>query len=88
MTITIPVSWTAPRRPGTRVAVLPLLAALAIAATVTGWWRRYRTKRSLMALSAWQRADCGIDCPDIISACDMEAAARRRNASGMPTDWC
>jgi uncharacterized protein YjiS (DUF1127 family) len=88
MTITIPVSSTTPRRPGTRVAVLPLLAALAMAASATEWGRRYRTKRNLMALSAWQRADCGIDRPDIISACDMEAAARRRNASGMPTDWC
>jgi hypothetical protein len=88
MTTTIPVSATTPHRPGTRVAVLPLLAALAMVASATGWWRCHKTKRNLMALSAWQRADCGIDRPDIISACDMEAAARRRHASGMPTDWC
>ena len=88
MTIAIPVSSTTPRRSTTRVPVFPLLAVLAVAATVTGWRRHYRTKRNLMTLSAWQRVDCGINRPDIISACDMEAAARRRIANGMPTDWC
>ena len=88
MTITIPDSSTTLRRPSTRVTVLPLLGMLAIAAAVGRWWRRYRTKRALMALSAWQRADCGINRPDIPSACDMVAAARRRIANGMPTDWC
>ena len=68
----------------TRVAVLVLL----VVAAATGEWRRCRTERALMALSAQQRADCGVDRPDIPTTCDTETTARRRIASGMPADWC
>ena len=68
----------------TRVAVLVLV----VLAAAIREWRRYRTKRALMALSAQQRTDCGVDRPDIPTTCDIEATARRRLASGMPADWC
>lgn len=69
------------------VAILLLLPAVGFAAA-TRWRQLCRTKRALMELSAWQRDDCGMNRPDIPTACDMERVARRRIANGMPTDWC
>jgi len=50
--------------------------------------RRYRTRRALIALSSSQRQDCGLGQVDVPSACEMEAAARRRLELRMPTEWC
>ena len=50
--------------------------------------RRYRTRRALRALSSSQRQDCGLSQVDVPSACQIEAAARRRLELRMPTEWC
>ncbi len=75
-------------RSGARVIVfLPQSVLRAAADAAAARWRRYRMERVLMALPAWQRADCDIDRPEIPSACDIEAAVRRRIASVMSADW-
>jgi hypothetical protein len=65
----------------TRIAVLVSLAVLSIVTSAIRWWRRYGTKRTLMALSAWQRADCGMEC----RTCPRRATSRRRPAVELQT---
>ncbi len=63
-----------------------------LAGTLVAWISRShlrrRAGRALMELSAEHRRDVGLDHIAVPSATQLEAAARRKLALGMPGDWC
>jgi uncharacterized protein YjiS (DUF1127 family) len=91
MALTIPNTSTPLRGWGNRIinfGIYRWLGLVTVSPVIGRWWQLRRTRRALMELSAWQRADCGIERPDIPCTCDLEKAARRDLANGVHNYRC